>query len=129
MVIRKPVYEVLPYTYIAIGIVVVMAMDSPLTYVSGILFYVAGAVVWVMRSAYRRKNSRKHIANRRNSVRFPEAVYEFLPFIYIGLAVLLVVSFSTPLAYIPGVVLAMAGMLVWIIRAIYRSQAGYESVS
>ena len=129
MVIRKPVYEVLPYTYIAVGIMVVIAMDSPLTYVSGVLFYVAGAIVWVMRSAYRRKNNKRDITNRRSSIRFPEMVYEFLPFIYIGLAVLLVVSFSTPLAYIPGAVLAMAGMLVWIIRAIYRSQLGYESVS
>ena len=129
MVIHKPVYEVLPYAYIVIGILVVMALDSPLTYLSGALFYAAGAAVWVMRSAYRRKNSNKEVTNRRGRVLFPEKVYEYLPFFYIAAGVILVVTFNTWLAYLPGGILCMAGVLVWMIRAIYRSQAVYESVA
>ena len=128
MVIRKPIYEVLPYTYIALGVLVVVVLDSPLTYASGVLFYIAGAVVWVMRSGYRRKNKKQRIANRQGSIVFPELVYEYLPFVYIGMAVTLVVLFSTPLAYIPGGILAMAGLLVWMIRAIYRSQLVHDTV-
>ncbi len=126
MVIQKPVYEALPYVYIVIGVAVVMALESPLTFLSGALFYAAGSVVWVMRSDYRRKNTEKRIANRKGRVLFPEKVYEYLPFVYIGIGILLVVMFDTYLAYIPGGVLCMAGMLVWMIRAIYRSQLGFE---
>ncbi len=126
MVVQKPVYEALPYAYIAIGVLVVLVLDSPLTYFSGMLFYVAGAVVWVMRSAYRRKNSKQQIANRRGRFVFPELVYEYLPFIYIGLGVLLLVFFNVPLAFIPAGIFCMAGALVWIIRAIYRSQLNFE---
>ncbi|MCW8884297.1 MAG: hypothetical protein OQK12_03455 [Motiliproteus sp.] len=129
MVIQKPVYEVLPYVYIVIGILVVIALDSPLTYLSGALFYTAGSAVWVMRSAYRRKNSRKEVSNRQGRVLFPEKVYEYLPFFYIAVGIMLVVTFDTWLAYLPGGILCMAGMLVWMIRAIYRSQAIYESVA
>ncbi|MEH6627312.1 MAG: hypothetical protein V7739_12780 [Motiliproteus sp.] len=125
MVIQKPVYESLPYVYIVIGVAVVIALESPLTFLSGALFYAAGSAVWVMRSGYRRKNTDKQVSNRRGRVLFPEKVYEFLPFIYIGAGILLVVMFDTYLAYIPGGILCMAGMLVWMIRAIYRSQLDY----
>ncbi len=129
MVIRKPVYEALPYVYILIGVAVIMVLQSPLTFLSGALFYAAGSAVWVMRSDYRRKNSDKKVSNRKGRVLFPEKVYEYLPFLYIGLGVLLMVSFNTYLAYIPGGILCMAGMLVWIIRAIYRSQLVYDTLA
>ncbi len=128
MVIRKPVYEMLPYAYLLIGVLVIMLLESPLALISGVLFYAAGAAVWVMRSTYRRRNSEQKITNRRGRFIFPRWIYEYLPFVYIGFGVLLFALFSSALAYVPAAILCIAGSLVWMIRAIYRSQLAYEAL-
>lgn len=126
MVIRKPVYEVLPYAYMLVGVLLVLLLDNPLIYISGALLYIAGAAVWVMRSAYRRKNSHTRIANRKGRVVFPQWLYEALPFVYLALGVLCFIIFESVLGLVPGVALVIAGALVWLIRAIYRSQSPTE---
>lgn len=123
MYLPKSLYEALPYLYIASGVAIFMAIGGPWVYLSASLLYAAGALVWVTRSAYRRKNSRHRIRNRKGRVRFPEQLYEYLPFIYLGLG-LVVLQLGGSYGIVPGIALCLAGGLVWMIRAIYRSQSG-----
>lgn len=128
MHLPKGLYEALPYVYLLLGALLVVSLDSPFLYASGALLYMAGAAVWVIRSSHRRKNNRKEIQNRNGSIVFPEKVYEFLPFIYMGMGLMLVATFSHPISYISAFVLGFAGALVWMIRAIYRSQEAAQEV-
>lgn len=119
---HKSLYEALPYLYIAISIIIFMLLGGPLIYFSAAALYCAGALVWVTRSAYRRKNSRHCIENRKERLRFPERLYEFLPFIYLAIGVVILVAIPGWLGLVPGGLFCLAGILVWLIRAIYRSQ-------
>ncbi|MEH6649297.1 MAG: hypothetical protein V7707_04635 [Motiliproteus sp.] len=121
MYIHKSVYEALPYFYITASIVIFFVLDNPLIYFSAAALYCAGALVWVTRSAYRRKNSRFCIENRKGRLRFPERLYEFLPFIYLAIGVVIIVTIPGVFGLAPGGLFCLAGVLVWIIRAIYRS--------
>ncbi|MFT6915292.1 MAG: hypothetical protein ACJAWL_001597 [Motiliproteus sp.] len=133
MYIHKFVYESLPYCYIAAGIVIyvigaafpsafLMAfIKSPLIYLPSALLYAAGAWVWVARSAYRRKSSKLRVENRKGLFQFPEGLYEYLPFIYLALGVIFISQVSGVYGGIAGSVLCLTGVLVWMIRAIYRS--------
>ncbi|RDE22687.1 hypothetical protein DV711_08895 [Motiliproteus coralliicola] len=114
-------YEALPYLYIAIGVALFMLLGSPLVSVSAACLYAAGAIVWVTRSSYRRKNSRHQVENRKNRWLFPEQIYEYLPFIYMAVGIATLSHIPGIYGAIPGAVLCLAGALVWIIRAIYRS--------
>ncbi len=124
MYIYKSLYEVLPYLYIVSSIVLFTMERSPWLYLSIASLYAAGALVWVTRSSYRRRNSKFQVRNRKDRFRFPEGLYEYLPFIYLGLGLLSVMHISGLTALISGGLLCLAGILVWIIRAIYRSQSG-----
>ena len=59
---------------------------------------------------------------------FPELLYEYLPFLYIAIGVLAIVLFEPMIGDIAGMVFILAGSLVWLIRAIYRSQSSVEYV-
>ncbi len=133
MYIHKSVYEILPYFYMAVGVAIYVAgslfpsvaffelLDNPLVYSSDALLYAAGAFVWVARSAYRRKNSKHQVTNRKGLLQFPERIYEYLPFIYIAMGLVLVSQVAGLYGSIPGFVLCLAGVLVLMIRAIYRN--------
>lgn len=125
----KSLYELLPYAYLLLGAMLIIGLNSPVAYASGALLYMAGAAVWVVRSSHRRKNSNNKIQNRRGLVVFPEKLYEFLPFAYMGLGIVLATVFSHPIAYLSAFVLGFAGALVWLIRAIYRTQSSQEAMS
>ncbi|WP_207062599.1 hypothetical protein [Motiliproteus sp. SC1-56] len=128
LVIRKPVYESLPYLYLAVGVVAVLVLHHPLAYLCGALLYAAGAAIWVMRSAYRRRNHNRVPVGARRSLQVPEQLYEYLPFIYIAIGVAILVAIDSPLRFLPGLLFCLAGGLVWMIRAIYRSKLVYDSL-
>lgn len=129
MHLPKALYEALPYLYLVVGALLVVGLDSPFVFASGVLFYIAGAGVWVIRSSHRRKNNSRDIENRRGRIVFPEKLYEYLPFLYMGVGILLASLVDHPIAYLSAFVLGFAGALVWLIRAIYRSQAQQEVIS
>ncbi|HEY5718015.1 MAG TPA: hypothetical protein VIS52_05925 [Motiliproteus sp.] len=126
MVLPKSLYESLPYLYIASALGVVVLVDSALVYLFAAVLYAGGAMVWVMRSAYRRKTSPNVVKNRHGFVMFPAVIYEYLPFIYLAAGVLVLTQVSLPWSAVPGGLLCMAGGLVWSIRAIYRNQEHYD---
>jgi len=126
-VLPKHFYESLPYLYIVSALLVVVLTEGGLVYLFAALLYAGGAMVWVMRSAYRRKTSPVVVHNRRGFVMFPAMLYEYLPFVYLGVGVLVLSQVAMPWSIVPGGLLCLAGILVWMIRAIYRNQAHYDA--
>ena len=47
MVIAKPIYEPLPFAYLLIAVGLVYWLDNPFALASAVLFYCAGALIWV----------------------------------------------------------------------------------
>lgn len=94
-------------------------LDSIVALFSGLLLYAAGAMVWVIRSNYRRRDKNK----KRQRGALPEGAYEFMPFVYIGLGVLLLALSSNPLFYPSAVLFIAAGTQAWLMRAVHRSRA------
>ena len=71
MWLSKPVYESLPYYYMALGFVAVVASLrieqwywSELFGLGGLLSLVGGLVLWLKRRAYRRSRSRGRIEDQ-----------------------------------------------------------------
>ena len=126
MVLPKRIYESLPYLYILSALGVVALTEGGLVYLFAALLYAGGAMVWVMRSAYRRKTSPVVVRNRRGFVLFPALLYEYLPFLYLAAGVLVLSLVAAPWNLVPGGMLCLAGLLVWMIRAIYRNQSHYD---
>lgn len=121
----KSVYETLPYMYLGGGMSEVVYFDSMVAMFSGVLFFVAGAMVWVMRSNHRRKDVE---IKRKQHGRFPEAVYEFVPFMYLALGTALLAFGGTPLFYPSAALFVAAGAQTLIVRSIYRSSRSVAAV-
>jgi len=62
--------------------------------ISAGLFYCAGSVTLVVRSSYRRLDAHK---NKKKFI--PEIIYEYLPYLYHGCAILLLLKTTTPLLH------------------------------
>src|SRR5690606_1221822 len=73
-------YETIPYAYIAVGSAILLAINSWLAVVSGLLIVFAGARTWVLRSDNRRADNRG-AKNKYGGV-LPFWFYEMLPFNY-----------------------------------------------
>jgi len=54
--IPNPIYKLLPYLYIVIGIVVFYAMDHPTSDAASFVLLLAGFVVWKQRYDYKTNN-------------------------------------------------------------------------
>lgn len=53
MVLPKPVYEMLPYGYLAVALLTYALLDSGMRYLSGTVFLAAGLMVLYWRMHYR----------------------------------------------------------------------------
>lgn len=74
-------YEALPLVYLIGGAAMLSSNQDPLILVSALIFYCAGAVVWVMRSENRRTDHHAYPAHKLFFL--PERLYEFIPFIHL----------------------------------------------
>ena len=128
MVIAKPIYEPLPFAYLLTAVGLIYWLDNPLVLASAILFYCAGAIIWVQRSVFRRnqriiaRNGRSHIKTRPDHamVNLPEAAYEMLPFIYIGTGLLIFYFQPGRLGLLLAVLCCFAGSLALAMRSTNR---------
>ncbi len=50
------VYESLPTVYIFVGITLISQSTNNMFLFSGTIFYICGAIIWIMRSNFRRKD-------------------------------------------------------------------------
>ncbi|WP_207062552.1 hypothetical protein [Motiliproteus sp. SC1-56] len=117
----KPLYEPLPYLYLAAGAGILLAFDGAATPVGLILFFF-GAWFWVMRSERRRKNSRRPL-KRLHKRHWSPVIYELQPFLYLFVAILIFDYLSHPVRYVFGPLLLFFGIGILIVRTVNRRQA------
>ncbi|MCY9821903.1 hypothetical protein [Aeromonas media] len=80
------IYEQLPLLYLLLSAVLWFFAHSPLLWLAAILLFVVGALLWMMRSNYRRTDLVIYPAKRWLQ---PEWYYEALPFLWLALGLVL----------------------------------------
>lgn len=80
------IYEQLPLLYLLLSAVLWFFAHSPLLWLAAILLFVVGALLWMMRSNYRRTDLVIYPAKRWLQ---PEWCYEALPFLWLALGLVL----------------------------------------
>ena len=113
--LSKPVYEALPYTYLAIGSISVMMLEQTYAQVFSILLFLMGSRVYALRSSNRRTDPKK----RRRKGLLPAFIYEHMPYIYI-LTALLLLKLDSKLAPVFSMVLISYALYIVISLAMYR---------
>ncbi len=86
--LSKMTYELLPITYLVTGLGSISMLETSYGIIAGSILYSVGALIWVMRSNYRRTDERRH--PKRSLVVLPEWLYEFIPFVLIGCAAFII---------------------------------------
>lgn len=115
----EKLYESLPYLYAGAGVATLFLMPGHpmLLSLSGALLFVAGGLVWVVRSEHRRRDLDAH-------GRFPGLLpfwcYELLPFCYILTALMIFAWSSNPWLYPSAVIFLFIGNQLWFLRGSQR---------
>jgi hypothetical protein len=116
-VLPTKIYEPLPYSYMFAGIVSMVLVPSLLGVISGALLFLAGALVWIVRSEHRREDD--VFAERKNGP-VPFWGYELLPFVcLVGALAIFILPFNH-FYYPSAVILLIAGMQLWLTRSMQR---------
>lgn len=89
MVLPKTIYESLPFSYFSLSFFLFVIADSWSLLLSASLFYCIACITLVTRSAHRRKDKRKRSPLKS---RLPELLYEYLPYVYGGVAIFIIMA-------------------------------------
>ncbi len=115
--VPQRIYESLPYVYMGLGLAILCSVKNPYAFSSALLFVLAGAVVWVVRSEHRR--TRHRLSSHVHGM-LPFWCYELLPFSYLTLGLSLLAYSENTLMYPSAVILTVLGLQVWSLRALQR---------
>ncbi|MGL6121613.1 MAG: hypothetical protein ACRC1W_00985 [Shewanella sp.] len=115
--LTKPLYELLPFGYMALGSASFIALDINYALVSATVVFVLGARIYVMRSQNRRTDPIK----RRKQGQLPEIIYNFLPFFYFLAAMAMFKFLPKDLYPMIAICLFSYGLYNLIRRSLYRS--------
>ncbi|MDT3278898.1 hypothetical protein [Shewanella scandinavica] len=114
--LTKPLYEILPFGYMALGSSSFIALDINYALAAATVVFVLGARIYVMRSQNRRTDS----VRRRKSGYLPEMIYNFLPFIYLIAALAIFKFLPKDLYPILAICLLSYGLYILVRRSLYR---------
>ncbi|MDO6718365.1 hypothetical protein Q4575_03080 [Psychrosphaera sp. 1_MG-2023] len=117
MILPKTLYEILPYTYMSIGVAEIGYFKSYLTTSSGLLFFFAGALIWILRSNYRRFDDFRLFDSKSKL-----GLYELKPFLLILLGVMFYTWFGSNLTSSFATLTVLVGIYIVFLRAIKRSR-------
>ncbi|MDP5145157.1 hypothetical protein ORI98_01710 [Shewanella sp. ULN5] len=112
----KPVYELLPYTYIVIGGVSVLMLQQQYAIAAAILLYLLGARIYNLRS----ENRRTDIKRKRREGFIPDWLYAYMPFLYILSAALLYRFYPKDSSALLAICLLTFGTYLLLRRSTYR---------
>jgi len=118
MMIPKVIYEISPYVYMAGGLAEITYFKTLVTTGSGLLFYVAGALIWVLRS----NNRRTDPEGMRKLINSNQSFYELKPFFLIAMGVLLFTWLNTWMALPFAALTIVIGAYLVVVRAVYRNK-------
>lgn len=111
-------YEPLPLIYLCGGALILTTGQSELMLISAFLFYWAGALIWVIRSKNRRTDFRTKPLKK--LLFFPESLYEFRPFFYSFIGILLLRNTGQTLWIVAGAILILLAMYSLYQRSLHR---------
>ncbi len=111
--IPKQLYESLPYLYMALGIAVLFAIGNYFALFSGLMLFLAGSLIWILRSDHRR-------ASRKQRGPLPYWLYELQPFIYAAFGISLWLYSQSVYFYPSAALLTVTGLQVWYLRGVQR---------
>lgn len=114
----KAIYEGLPYVYLFSSLALLTSQDNWVILVFAWLLYTGGSITWVLRSDARRVNKRMPEGNK--SLFLHEDIYESLPFLFIGVGVLVMRFLEGELYFYGGFGLMAYGGYVLAIRITRR---------
>lgn len=115
----KLLYEVKPHACLLSGCWLSSVATNPFFLSAGLLLFGSGAVLWVLRSEYRRTDDPNFIPVNELLI-YPPWLYEFLPFIYIISGIGLVRYDNTQWFTIAGSAIIFWGLYCLIKRTIHR---------
>jgi hypothetical protein len=113
----KPIYELLPFTYMAIGGLSLLYLEPKYAIAAAILVYILGARIYILRSNNRRTDLRR----KRKQGLMPSAVYNYLPFICILAASALYRFVPKDSSALIAICLLTYGIYILMRRASYRN--------
>jgi|TARA_R110000803_G_scaffold76020_5_gene140462 hypothetical protein len=111
----KIIYENLPYLCCLISAYLLAFYDTWMVYTSAGIFYSVGCLMLVQRSNYRRVDRYKDNPNCQQTL--PVLVYEYLPYLYVATAMMLLLK--TELAILQF--LALCLMIIALRNLLFRS--------
>ncbi|GIU51674.1 MULTISPECIES: hypothetical protein [Shewanella] len=112
----KPIYEILPLTYMIVGAGSVALLKEPYAILASLLVFFYGAHIWNQRS----KNRRTDRKRKRIDGILPESIYGYLPFIYIMSAGLIFRFLPKDSGVVISICLFTYGAYVLLRRISYR---------
>ena len=114
--LTKPVYEALPYGYMALGVASFMLLEPNYALIASAVIFVLGARIYTMRSQNRRTDPIK----RRKSGGIPKMIYDLLPFLYL-LGALSIFKFLPEKFYpLLAILLLSYSFYILVRRKLYR---------
>ncbi|WP_290613223.1 hypothetical protein [Arsukibacterium sp. UBA3155] len=111
------IYEPLPYSYMLAGLISMVLLPSLLGMMSGTLLFMAGALVWIVRSEHRREDD---VFAERKKGPVPFWGYELLPFVCLLSALIIFTMPFSQLYYPSAVILLIVGVQLWLTRNLQR---------
>ncbi|WP_372625619.1 hypothetical protein [Arsukibacterium sp.] len=111
------IYEPLPYSYMLAGLISMALLPSLLGMMSGTLLFLAGALVWIVRSEHRREDD--VFAERKNGP-VPFWGYELLPFVCLLSSMTIFIMPFNQLYYPSAIILLIVGVQLWLTRNLQR---------
>ncbi|MFT5704875.1 MAG: hypothetical protein ACI8SK_000828 [Shewanella sp.] len=114
--LSRPLYEILPLSYIAIGSASILWLDEKWALVAAFTVFYLGTKVYNMRS----QNRRTDPSRKRKKGNFPLELYNALPFVYLFIAIIILKSSATGLGAIISVSLMLYSLYLLIKRSTYR---------
>ena len=111
-------YEMLPIICLFFGTLLLNMAHGFLLLFSAVLLFWAGAIMWMMRSEYRRTDDQNIIVH--TLLFFPELLYEILPFIHLFIGIILLRNTQQPYFMIAGGMLILWALYCATKRYVYR---------
>ena len=121
--LTKPMYEILPVSYMAIGIISLLMLDQNYAVASALVIFTLGAKIYTMRS----QNRRTDPLRKRKSGTLPSAVYDATPFVYLLLATMVFKLFPSGIGPVVGIVLMTYSLYILVRRSSNRRHSSLSS--
>lgn len=102
------IYENLPYVYFLVSGYLIAYYHSWPVYISSAIFYCVGCIILVKRSDYRRVDRFK--GNYQHLQRIPEVVYEYLPYSYFAIAMVILLKLDNQALQFTAIILLILAL-------------------